>query len=104
MDFGLETMAAHPKWLLDSSLVIDNELLRDDMDHPAIGCERDRLGGLDHPIDIGLGDLLVLAGDGDHPTAVNPFDVAPCDPHKCGIQGDASHRLRRLDRLLDRLN
>ena len=76
MHLGLEPMAAHPKWLLHPSLIVDDKLLRDDVDHLAIRGKRDRLRRLDDPIDIGLCDLLVLAGDRDDPAAVDPLDMA----------------------------
>ena len=49
------------------------KLLRD-MDDLAVHRDGDRLGGIDHPLDILAADLAVL--DGDHPLGVEPLDVS----------------------------
>ncbi|OPZ79139.1 MAG: hypothetical protein BWY77_01394 [bacterium ADurb.Bin431] len=61
MNLGFEAHAGHANRIADAALVVDNELLRQNMDHLAVERQGDGAGGFDHPADILLADLIVLA-------------------------------------------
>ena len=63
VDLRLEPHAAHAEWLADPVLVVDDELLRDHVDDLAVHRDRDRLGGIDHALDVASRDLPVLHRD-----------------------------------------
>jgi hypothetical protein len=86
--------------MLDAALVVDDELLGQDVDHLAVHGDGHRLGGVDHPGDVGLADLLVL--DRDDPRAVHALDVAAGDAGVDGGHLAAGHQLGLLDGALDR--
>ncbi len=102
MDLGLEAHAAHAQRLLDAVLVVDDELLRQDVDHLAVHGDGDRLGGVDDPAHVLVGHLAVA--DGDHPLGVEALDMPPGDARVNQLDLAAGHQLGLLQRLADRLD
>src|SRR4029077_1757095 len=72
-----------------------------DVEDLAVRRDRDRLGGLDDPLEIARTDLRVLARHRDHAAAVDAADVVPRDAGEDAADGPARHPLRLLDRALD---
>ena len=58
--FASRRTPAMPERLLDAVLVVDDELLRQDVDDLAVERDGDRLGRVDDAGDVRLADLLVL--------------------------------------------
>ena len=50
----LEAHAGHAERITHVALVVDQELLRQDMQDALVGRNRARLGGVDHAIDVTL--------------------------------------------------
>ena len=100
VDLGLEAHAGHAERIADAVLIVDHVLLRQDVQHLAVHRDRDRLGGLDHPRDVGLADLLVL--DRDDAVAVEPADVGAGDRGEHRRDLAAGHVLGLVDRGADR--
>src|SRR5262249_55622275 len=63
-----------------------------------------RLRCVDGAADVFARDLAVLAGHGNHPAAVESLDVRPGQRQVDGVNLDAGHQLRFVDRLLDRVD
>ena len=99
VDLGLEAHAGHAQRLLDAVLVVDDELLRQDVDDLAVQRDGDRLGRVDDPGDVGLADLLVLHRD--DALAVEALDVAAGDAGVDGGDLAAGHQLGLFDRAAD---
>jgi hypothetical protein len=70
----------------------------------ASGRQRDCLRRLDRPPHVIAADLPVLSGDGDHAAAVESLDVRARQREVDGIDLDAGHQFRLVDRLLDRFD
>ncbi len=62
MNPRLQPNARHPNRLPNPLLLIDNKLLRQDMDNFLVSRDCHRPCGIDHPIDIGMGDLFIPNG------------------------------------------
>ena len=62
-----EAHAAHAERLAHVLLAVDDEFLRQDVQDLLVVRDRDRLRRLDHAVDVGLRDFLVL--DRDHAAA-----------------------------------
>src|SRR5262249_24814344 len=82
VDLGLEADAGHAERLADAVLLVDDVLLRQDVDDLAVHRDRDRLGALDDAREIAVADLLVLHRDGA--VRVQALDVAAGD---AGVDG-----------------
>ncbi len=48
-----------PIGIADALLAVDDELLRQHVQDLLVGGDGDRLGGVDHVLDVAVGDLLV---------------------------------------------
>ncbi len=101
MDIDLEARAGHADRRADAVLLVDDEVLGQDVQDLAPGRQRHGLGRIDRPSHVLAGDLAVLAGDGNHATAVEPLDVRPGQGEVDRIDLDARHQFGFLDRLLD---
>src|SRR5581483_5214404 len=102
MDARLEPDARHPDRLLDPVLLVDDEFLRQDVEHLLIGRQRDRPRRVDHALDVALSDLP--RPDGDDPVAVEALDVAACGAGDDRPDLARRHQLGFLDGLPDRLD
>src|SRR5207249_582585 len=102
VDARLEAHAGHADRLADAVLVVDDELLRQDVEDLLVGGEGDGTRGVHDPLDVPRRHLAVAHRD--HAMAVEPLDVAPgraCD-HAADLAG--GHQLGLLDRPADRLH
>lgn len=68
MHAHFQAQAAHADGLADVFLAVDDELLRQHMQHLLVGRDVHRLGGLDDAGDVGGGDFFVL-------TATMPLEL-----------------------------
>ena len=68
-----------PERVGDAVLPVDRELPGDDVDDLVVLRDLHAPGGVDDPGDVLLGDLPVLAGDGDDAPAVEGADVGARD-------------------------
>ena len=96
---GLQPDAGHADRVVDALLVVDQELLGQHVQDPLIGRDRDRLGRLDHALDV-LG-LDVAFPDRDDAVAVQALDVGAGDPGEHRADLDAGHALGLADRAAD---
>ena len=101
MDIDLETRAGHSLGGADAVLLVHDEILRKHVKNLAPGRQRHGLGRIDGAPDIVASDLAVLACNGDHSPAVEPFDVRSRERKVHEVDFDTSHQLGFLDRLLD---
>ena len=81
-------------------LIVDDVLLRENVQHLAVHRDRDGLGLLDHARDVGLANFLVL--DRDDAVRVEPANVGPGDRGVHRRDLAAGHVLGLVDGLLDR--
>ena len=101
---GFQADAHHADGVLDAALLVDDELLRDDVQDLAVHGDHDGLGRVDDAVHVFLGDLAVLAGDGNDAAGVDALDVAPGHAGVHPVHLAARHELRRLDGVLDGLH
>src|SRR5262249_6000884 len=78
--------------------------LRQHVDDLAVLRQVDGPRGLDDPLDVGVADLVILAGDPDDAAAVHAADVAPADARERARGLDLRPLLGLGDRGLDRLD
>jgi hypothetical protein len=100
VDLGFEADAAHAEGLPHAVLIVDDELLRDHVDHLAVHRDRHGLGGVDHPAHVALAHLPVL--DRDDAVGVEAANVAAGDPGEDRGDLAVGHQLGFLDRVFDR--
>src|SRR5436190_13058769 len=102
VDARFEAHAGHADRLADAVLVVDDELLRQDVEDLLVGGEGDGARGVHDPLDVPRRHLAVA--DRDHAMAVEALDVAPgrAGDHAADLAG--GHQLRLLDRPADRLH
>ena len=100
----LEPCAGHPDRRADAVLLVDHEVLRQHVQDLAPCRQRHRLRRVDRAPHVVARDLAVLAGDRDHAAAVESLDVGTGQREMDGVDLDARHQLRFLDRLLDRVD
>lgn len=99
MHAHFQAQAAHADGLADVFLAIDDELLRQHMQHLLVGRDVHRLGGLDDAGDVGGGDFLVL--DGDHAAGIEAADMAAGDAGIDVADLAIGHQLGFFKRALD---
>ena len=101
---GLQPLGGHAERIVDAVLPIDHELPGDDVQQLELGRDVDRLGGLDDPVDVLAGDLLVLAHHRDHAARVDRADViaGDADVHRLDLQ--PGHHLGLVHRFLHRVD
>ena len=102
MNLGLQAHSRHAHRLTDIFLMVDGEILRQDMQDLLIGGNSHHPGGLDHPFDIGGGDLARL--DGGDAMGIETADVAAGDPGEDGVNLALRLAFRCLHRLLNKFN
>src|SRR6185369_9347499 len=102
VDLALEPHARHADRLADAFLRVDDEFLRQHVDHALVGRYRDRARRVDHALDVAGADLLVA--NRDDAVRVQRAHVAACDSREHGVDLAAGHELGLLDRPLDRLD
>jgi len=83
-------------------LVVDDEILRQDVEDFLVGGEGDGAGRVHDPLDVARGHLAIAHCD--HAVAVEALDVAPgrAGDHAANLAG--GHQLGFLDRPPDRLH
>ena len=97
-------MPAHPERVLDALLAVDDEPARQDVEDLAVRRDRDRPGHLGRPVDVLVGDLPIVAADGDRAPRVLALDVLPADADEGPVDLPAGEALGLLDRLGDRVD
>ena len=101
MHLNLQTHSGHPHRVGDAVLIVDDELLRNHVYDLPVDGQRQGLGGVDRPLHILRGDLVIVAGNPHHPLAVDAADMVTGDPHKHRFHLQAGHLLRFRHRRLD---
>ena len=86
---GFESHPGHSQRIFDTVLIVDNVILRQNMDYLLVGWNRHRFGCVQHPVQVSLTDLSGL--DRDNAVAVEGFDVTSSDPGKNGINFTPGH-------------
>ena len=99
---GFQAHTGHAHGLLDAFLVIDHEFLRQDMQDFLIRGYGNRLGRVDHPVDIGLSHFPVA--DGHNAVGIQALDMTARDACVDRMNSAASHQLGFLHCPLDGLN
>ena len=99
---GFEPHARHADRIADAFLAVDDEFLRQHVQNLLVGGDRDRLGRVDHVLDIAVRDLLVA--DRDDAVGVEAAHVAAGDAGVDRVDLAAGHQLGLFDRALDRLH
>ena len=99
---GLESHARHADRIANALLPVDQELLRQHVQDALIGRNRDRLGRVDHVLDVAMRDLAVA--DRDHAVRVEAAHVTAGDAGVDGVDLAVGHELGLLDRALDGLH
>jgi hypothetical protein len=97
-----EAHAAHADRIADAFLPVDDEFLRQHVDDLLIRRDRDRLGGVDHVLDVAARDLLVAYRN--DPVGVQAAHVAAGDAGEHRVDLAARHELGFFHRTLDRLH
>ena len=85
----------------DAVLLVDDEVLRQHVQHLAAGRQRHRARGVERAPHVLARDLAVLAGHGHHAAAVEALDVGAAHGQVRRADLDAGHELGLFDRLLD---
>ena len=101
MHLRLQANSTHANRLFDI-LAVDHKLLRFNQQQALIGGDVDGLGGLDHPGNIGCGDLSVLHRN--HATGIDAADMTARDAGIDACDFAVGHQLRFLQSLLNALN
>ncbi len=83
-------------------LAVDDVFLRQDVQDLLVGRDRDRLGRIDHALDIALHHLLVL--DGDDAVRIEAAHVAAGDAGIHRVNLAARHQFGFFHRALDGLH
>ena len=99
---GLQAHTRHADRLLDTVLIVDDEFLRQHVEHLTVHRERDRPCGVEHPLHVARTHLAAL--DRHHTVAVEALDVVSGGADDDGTDLAARHQLRFLGRLADRLD
>ena len=94
-----QAQAAHADGLADVFLAVNDEFLRQHVQHLLIGGDVHGLGGLDDASDIGGGDFLVFHGD--HAAGVEAADMAAGDAGVDVADLAICHQLGFFKRSLD---
>ncbi len=104
VDVDLETRAGHADRRADAVLLVDDEVLRQDVQDLAAGRQRHGLRRVDGPAHVFTGDLAVLPRHRDHAAAVESLHVGAREREVDRVDLDPGHQLGFFDRLLDRLD
>ena len=99
-----EPAARHADRIVDALLSVDREVARKRVNDLAVARQVDDLAGVDHPPDVAVRDLAVVAGDGDDGTVVGAANVIAGDADEDVGDVNAGHPLGLLGRRLDRLD
>jgi hypothetical protein len=75
VDVHLEACPRHPDGRADAVLLVDDEVLRQDVEDFTAGGQRNGFRRVDRPADVLARDLAVLAGNGNDAPAVEALDV-----------------------------
>src|SRR6185312_8603956 len=102
VDVDLEARAGHADRRADAVLLVDNEVLRQDVQDFASARERNGLGRVDGPADVFMRDLVLPARDGDDAAAVERLDVRARETQVHRVDLDARGQFRFVDGLFDR--
>ncbi len=102
MHFRLQAHAGHADRLADAFLVIDQELLRQDVQDLLIGRNGDGARRIDDAIDVARTDLFVA--NGDDAVRVQAAHMAARDTGIDGVNIAASHEFGLLDGALYRVH
>src|SRR5688572_14135984 len=95
VDLGLEPRAGHAERLADAALMIDDVLLRQDVQHFAVGGHDHGTRDFLHALDVGRVDLTM---DGDDAVRRACVNVLAGDTGEDALDGDAGHQLCFLER------
>ena len=98
----LQADTAHADGLADTLLAVDDEFLGQNMEDPLVRGNRDRPGGVDDPIHVGLTHLPIL--DGGDAVGTQATDMAAGDARVDRVDLAAGHQLRLFDGALYGLN
>ena len=73
MHLGFQTDAGHAQRFFNAVLIVDDIVLRQNMEHFAVHRDRHGFGRINHPVEIALRHLFIF--DGDDAVAVERFDM-----------------------------
>ncbi len=79
MQVHLELVADHADGVVDAGLLVEDELLRQEMEDLAVGRESDGAGAVDAGANLFAGDLAHAVAEADAATAVDAADVGSAD-------------------------
>ena len=102
MHLHFEADAAHADRLAHIFLAVDDEFLREDMQHLLVGRNVDRLRRFDHARHVGLRDFLLL--DRHHAARIEAADMAAGDPGEHVRDLAVGHQLGFFERALNGLH
>ena len=104
MHVDLEPGPCHAERGADAILLINDEILRKDMEDLPAGGQGHRFRRLDRPSDVVAGNLTILAGNRNHTAAIEPLHVGTGKREVHRVDLNSGHQLRLLDGVLDRLD
>ncbi len=87
VEIDFEAIADHADGVVDAGLLVEDELLREEMDDLAVGRQRDGAGAIDGGADFFAGDLAHARAEADAATAVQAADVGSADGDDAALDG-----------------
>ena len=99
MHLGFKTHATHANGLTDTFLIVHHIFLRQHMQGLLVGRNRYRLGGINDPVDISLGDLTIT--NGDNAVGVEASHMGTGNTCVDSVNVTARHQLCFFDRALN---
>ena len=102
VNFRFESDPRHAQRISDAILIIDDVILRQNMEHFAIHWDSHCLCRIDHSLQIPRHDFFVF--NRDDAVTVEAFDVAPGNARKDGVNLTARHQTRFLNGFFERIH
>ncbi len=93
MNRHLESSAQHSERISDTSLFIDDELLRNGVEDLAIRWEGSRLGGFEYSVDVLTGDLTILPCYRHNAAGIDTADIGASHTDVGSRDLDSGHDL-----------
>src|ERR1700761_4643442 len=103
MEVYLKTVADHSNRIVNARLLVQNELLRQQMDNLAVGGQRNRAGAIHGSADVFASDLAQTRSQADAAPAVHSANMRAADADDTTINGPLRHGFSRSRRFIDRL-
>ena len=102
MNLCFQAHTGHAHGFLDAFLAVDHELLGQNMENLLVCRNRNRLGGVNDPVDVGLGDLTVT--DCNNAVGIQALDVAAGNTRIHRVNAAPGHQFRLFHRALNCLD